>query len=112
MAHALNQAVQLSDYGGPERLHVIDAPLPTAGPGEVRVRVLAASINYTETHIRRYLYPQTAAYKLPFIMGYDAVGEIDQIGPGVTGFKVGDRVADMTVTGSDTSWRLLKAEDL
>lgn len=112
MAQPLNRAVQLSDYGGPERLSVIDAPLPEAGHGEVRVRVLAASINYTETLIRRHLYPQTAAYKVPFIMGYDVVGEIDQIGSGVTEFKSGDRVADMTVTGSDACFRVLKAKDL
>lgn len=112
MARPVNRAVQLSDYGGPERLGVIDAPLPDAGRGEVRVRVLAASVNYTETLIRRHLYPQTAAYKVPFIMGYDVVGEIDQVGPGVTGFKIGDRVADMTVTGSDVSYRLLREKDL
>lgn len=112
MVQPRNRAVQLSEYGGPERLSVIDTPLPNAGPGEVRVRVLAASVNYTETLIRRHLYPQTAAYKVPFIMGYDVVGEIDQIGPGVTGFKIGDRVADMTVTGSDATYRLLRAEDL
>lgn len=112
MAQPLNRAVQLSDYGGPEYLRVIGAPIPEAGRGEVRVRVLAASINYTETFIRRHLYPQTAAYKVPFIMGYDVVGEIDQVGPGVTQFKIGDQVADMTVTGSDATYRLLKARDV
>lgn len=74
MAELLNRAVELQAYGGAEALHVVDLPLPTAGPGEVRVRVLATSINYTETLIRRHLYPQTAAYRLPFVMGYDVVG--------------------------------------
>jgi NADPH:quinone reductase-like Zn-dependent oxidoreductase len=45
-------------------------------------------------------------------MGYDVVGEIDEIGPGVSGFEIGDRVADMTVTGSNATYRLLKAKDL
>ena len=45
-------------------------------------------------------------------MGYDVVGEIDQVHPDVTEFKVGDRVADMTVVGSDATYRLLKAKDL
>lgn len=112
MAQSPNLAVQLCGYGGPDRLRVIDAPMPDAAPDEVRVRVLASSINYTETLIRRHLYPQTAAYKVPFIMGYDVVGEIDQIGSAVSGFKVGDRVADMTVTGSDAMYRVLKAKDL
>lgn len=112
MAEAVNRVVQLGEYGGPEALRVIDLPMPTAGRGEVRVRVLASSINYTETLIRRHLYPQTAAYKVPFIMGYDVVGEIDQLGPDVTSFRIGDRVADMTVVGSDAAYRTLKVADL
>jgi NADPH:quinone reductase len=112
MAPPTNRAVQLSEYGGPECLRIIDLPMPAPGPGDVRVRVLASSINYTETLIRRHLYPQTAAYKVPFVMGYDVVGEIDELGPYVTDFKVGDRVADMTVVGSDALYRLLKAKDL
>lgn len=109
---AVNQAVQLAKYGGPECLRIVDLPMPVPGPGEVRVRVLASSVNYTETLIRQHLYPQTAAYKLPFIMGYDVVGEVDRVGPEVTNFKVGDRVADMTVVGSDATYRLLNAKNL
>ena len=45
-------------------------------------------------------------------MGYDVVGEIDQLSPDVTGFKIGDRVADMTVVGSDALYRTLRAKDL
>lgn len=112
MGGPLNRVVQLAEYGGPECLRIADLPRPTAGVGEVRVRLLASSINYTETLIRRHLYPQTAAYKVPFIMGYDVVGEIDEIGPEVIGFKTGDRVADMTVTGSNATYVLLKAKDL
>lgn len=112
MAEALNHAVQLCRYGGPEGLRVVDIGRPSAGPGQVRVRVLASSLNYTEVLIRKHLYPQTAALKLPFVMGYDVVGEIDQVGEGVTGFAVGDRVADMTVVGSNATWRTLETRDL
>ena len=112
MAQLCNRVVQLQHYGAPESLRIVDLPIPCAGEGEVRVRVLASSINYTETLIRRHLYPQTAAYKVPFIMGYDVVGQIDELGPGVAAFKVGDRVADMTVVGSDATYRILKAKDL
>jgi NADPH:quinone reductase-like Zn-dependent oxidoreductase len=112
MAEPRNQVVQLQRYGGPEALRLVDFPMPTPGAGEVRVRVLASSVNYTETLIRRHLYPQTAAYKVPFVMGYDVVGEIDQLGPDVTEWQVGDRVADMTVTGSDARYRTLRAKDL
>jgi NADPH:quinone reductase-like Zn-dependent oxidoreductase len=112
MTEVLNKVVQLEAYGGPEVLRVVNAAMPTPGKGEVRVRVLASSVNYTETLIRRHLYPQTAAYRTPFVMGYDVVGEIDQVGPDVNGFQVGDRVADMTVVGSDALYRTLKADDL
>ena len=112
MADVLNPAVQLREYGGPEALRIVDLPVPSAGDGELLVRVLAASINYTETLIRRHLYPQTAAYKPPFVMGYDVVGEIIEIGRGVSDLRAGDRVADMTVVGSDALFRTLKAKDL
>lgn len=86
--------------------------MPRAGRGDVRVRVLASSLNYTDTLIRRHLYPQTAPLRLPFVMGYDVVGEIDQIGSDVRGFEIGDRVADMTVVGSNTAYRTLRADHL
>jgi NADPH:quinone reductase-like Zn-dependent oxidoreductase len=48
----------------------------------------------------------------PFVMGYDLVGEIDQLGDGVSGFDLGDRVADMTVIGSNAAYRTLRADRL
>ena len=59
MEEPRNRVVQVKSFGGPDRLEVVDAPLPTAGRGEVRVRVLASGIEYTDTLIRRHLYPQT-----------------------------------------------------
>ncbi len=91
---------------------MVDAPLPTAGWGEVRVRVLASSVEYTDVVIRRHVYPQTMHRRRPFVLGYDVVGEIDQLGDGVRGFQLGDRVADMTVLGSNAAWRTLRARDL
>lgn len=104
-----NRAVHVRRFGDADGLAVVDVPLPTAGPGELRVRVLASSLHYTDVLIRRHLYPQTSAYRLPFVMGYDVVGEIDQLGPGVLGFELGERVADMTVTGSNAAYRTLRA---
>lgn len=112
MQEPRNRVVQVAHFGGPEGLEVVDARLPMAGPGEVRVRVLASSVNYTDTLIRKHLYPQTARRHPPFVIGYDVVGEIDQIGDGVRGFQLGDRVADMTVVGSNAAYRTLRAEDL
>ena len=61
-----NRVVQVSRFGGPDGLEVVDAPLPTAGRGEVRVRVLASSLEYTDVVIRRHLYPQTMRRRPPF----------------------------------------------
>jgi len=112
MIQPRNRVVRVSRFGGPDGLEVVDAPMPTAGRGEIRVRVLASSLNYTEVLIRRHLYPQTMRLRPPFVMGYDVVGEIDQIGDGVRDFQIGDRVADMTVVGSNADYRTLRAEDV
>src|SRR5262245_56568413 len=100
-----NRVVQVRCFGDADGLEVVDVPLPTAGQGQVRVLVLASSVEYTDVVIRRHLYPQTMMLRPPFVMGYDVVGEIDQLGEGVTGFQVGDRVADMTVVGSNAAYR-------
>lgn len=112
MADPKNQVVQLNGFGGPEQLDVVELPMPQPGPGEVRVRVLASSVNYTDVLIRRHLYPQTSARRPPFTMGYDVVGVIDRLGDGVSGFKLGERVADMTVIGSNASYVVLRAKDV
>ena len=72
-----NRVVRVWRFGGPEELELVDAPVPTAGRGEVRVRVLASAVEYTDVLIRRHLYPQTMRRRPPFVMGYDVVGEID-----------------------------------
>jgi NADPH:quinone reductase len=73
--------------------------------------VLASGIEYTDVTIRRHLYPWVLR-RPPFVMGYTVVGEIDQLGAGVSGFALGERVADMTVLGSDAGYRTLKADHL
>src|SRR5215831_19260754 len=109
MREPRNRVVQLRRFGGADELEVVDAPLPTAGQGEVRVRVLASSVEYTDVVIRRHLYPWVLR-RPPFVLGYDVVGEIDQLGDGVSGLQLGDRVTDMTVLGSNASYRTLRAD--
>jgi NADPH2:quinone reductase len=109
MAEPRNRVVQVARFGDADGLEVVDAPLPTAGRGEVRVRVLASSVEYTDVTIRRHLYPWVLR-RPPFVMGYDVVGEIDQLGGGVSGLQLGDRVADMTVIGSNAAYRTLRAD--
>src|SRR5262249_45612846 len=111
MTETRNRVVQVRHFGGPDGLEVVDAPLPTAGRGEVRVRVLASGIEYTDVTIRRHVYPWVRR-RPPFVMGYDVIGEIDQLGDSVSGFQLGERVADMTVIGSNAAYRTLRADHL
>ena len=112
MKEPRNRVVQVNRFGGPDGLEVADAAPPTAGRGEVRVRVLASGLEYTDVLIRRHLYPQTMRLRPPFVLGYDLIGEIDQLGDGVRAFQLGDRVADMTVVGSNAAYRTLRADRL
>ncbi len=112
MTEPRNRVVQIRQFGDADGLEMVDAPMPTAGRGEVRVRVLASAVEYTDVLIRRHLYPQTWLRRPPFVMGYGVVGEIDQLGDGLRGLQVGDRVADMTVVGSNAAYCSLRADQL
>jgi NADPH2:quinone reductase len=112
MREPRNRVVRVRRFGSADELEVVDGPLPSAGRGAVRVRVLASGLEYTDVLIRCHLYPQTMHRRPPFVMGYDVVGEIDQLGDGVSGLQVGDHVADMTVVGSNAAYRTLQAERL
>lgn len=91
--------VVVTAKGGPEVLAVREeAQLPEPGPGEVRVKVLAAGTGFTDTAIRRGNYPDVKDPH-PFTPGYDFVGEVDRLGSGVSGLVPGQRVLDMPVIG-------------
>jgi NADPH2:quinone reductase len=75
--------------------------LPEPGPGEVRIAVEASSVQFTDTIVRRGKYPD--AGRPPIVPGYDVVGRIDALGDGVRDWSLGDRVADMTMIGSNAS---------
>ncbi len=94
---ATYRAVMLTARGGPEVLRVVDLPLAAPGPGQVRVRVMAAGVGATDLAMLSgsYLY----APKIPFVPGYEIAGVVDAIGAGVAGFWVGQRVAALTVHG-------------
>jgi NADPH2:quinone reductase len=94
------ERVIISEFGGPEVLKVVaETALPKPGPGEVRVKVLATSACFTDTMIRKGTY-RDLKEKPPFSPGYDMVGVVDKLGEGATRYKVGQRVADLTVFGA------------
>ena len=79
--------------GGPDTLVLSDIPSPTAAAGEVRIRVRACGVNYPDTLIIEDKYQFRPAR--PFAPGGEVAGEIDQVGAGVSDFRVGDRVIGM-----------------
>ena len=92
--------VIINQFGGRDVLEMVEAEkLPEPGPGEVRVKVLVTSAAFTDVMIRKGMYPEVKETP-PFALGYDLVGVVDKLGDGATRFKVGQRVADMTVIGA------------
>ncbi len=86
------KAVRIHQFGGVELLRYEDAPRPTAGPGEVLIRVHAAGVNPVDWKIREGHLQSRITHHLPLTLGWDVAGVIEQLGPGVTQFKAGDAV--------------------
>ena len=85
------KAVAVHEHGGPENLaYHTDYPDPTPGPGDVILRVKACSLNYHDIFTRNGM--PGIKLSLPVVPGLDVAGEIAEVGPDVTDWKVGDRV--------------------
>lgn len=84
------KALVQTGNGGFDVLQVQERPDPPVGPGEVRIAVKAAGINFADTMARLGLYPD--APKTPCVMGYEVAGTVESVGDGVSDFAVGDRV--------------------
>lgn len=91
------KAVQFSEYGGPEVLRVDDVPEPHAGPGQVRIKVAAASVNPIDWKIRAGYLSGGEPPASPKRLGNDASGVVDEVGEGVTEVAVGDDVFGLGV---------------
>ena len=100
------KAIQIYETGGPEVLRLEDIEEPHAGPGQVRLKVMAAGVNPVDYKIRNGWMPDMAPASWPAIPGLEAAGVVDEVGPGVTGVAVGDEVMAPTVTGSYAEYAL------
>ena len=85
------RAVRIRRFGGPDVLEVVENPAPEPGPGQVLVRVHAAGVNLAEALMRQNRYAVTP--ELPTVLGSEAAGTVEGLGPGVVGPAVGTRVA-------------------
>lgn len=100
------KAIRIDAFGGPDVLRLADVPDPVAGPGQVVVRVEAAGLNFIDVYHRTGLYPNP----LPFVPGQEGAGVVAQVGPDVTRWREGDRVAWTSIPGSYAARVVLPAE--
>jgi NADPH:quinone reductase len=99
-------AIRIHKTGGPEVLQWDEIEVPAPGPGQVRLRHTAVGLNYIDTYQRSGLYP----IQLPCVMGNEGAGIIEEVGPGVTDLKNGDRVAYCGAIGSYAEVRVAPAD--
>jgi len=106
------QNIRISRFGGPEVLELAEQPtIPDPGPGDVRIKVLAAGTGFTDSFIRRGRYPDFKG-PLPFTPGYELVGVVEATGPGVTAPRAAALVADLCVVGGYAQYAIRPARFL
>jgi NADPH2:quinone reductase len=98
------RAIVVETNGGADELREADVPRPTAGAGELLVDVAFAGVNY------RDIYDREGRTPAPFVVGVEGVGRIVEVGPSVSTFSIGDRVAWATSPGSYAESVIVKAE--
>jgi NADPH2:quinone reductase len=102
------KAIQILETGGPEVLELADLPIPQPGPGQVLIRIEATGVNFIEVYFRKGQYKAS----FPLTPGSEAAGTVEELGPGVQGFKAGDLVASVSVMGSYAEYALVPATQL
>ena len=101
------RAAGVTEFGGPEALHIVDVAAEPLGPGEVRIRVAAATVNPTDTHARAGAYAdRDPVEQPPWVPGMDVAGTVVEVGDGVAHVAPGDAVMGVVVpTGAHGGYR-------
>jgi NADPH:quinone reductase len=102
------RAIQIKKTGGPEVMELVELPVPQPGTGQVLVKIEAVGVNFIDTYLREGRYPA----ELPFTPGQEAAGTVVELGGGVNGFAVGDRVAWNGTRGTYAEFACAPASDL
>ena len=104
------KAVRIHDFGGAENLTYEDVDIGAPGAGDVLLRHAVVGLNYVDIGMRAGQYPVKPP--LPFTLGMEAMGVVQAIGPGVSGFNAGDRVSHCMVPGAYAEKMVIKADRL
>lgn len=102
------KAIRVHEFGGPEVLRLDDIPTPQPGAGETLVKIAAAGVNFIDIYHRTGLYPLSP----PVTLGLEAAGVVEAVGPEVTEFKPGDRVAFSNQQGAYAEYTVVPAAKL
>ena len=119
------KAVVVTKFGGPEVMRLVDLPKPSAGPGEVVVKLAFVGINFKDVYLRTGVYkarpkgPSGISYepKFPFVLGLEGAGTVEEVGAGIEDLVPGDRVAFMEGIGAYAEyvavpgWRVVQVPD-
>lgn len=109
------KAIRIHNYGGPEVLKYEDAPRPEPGEGEVLIRVHAASVNPIDWKVREGHMKDFWPHEFPLILGWDLSGVVEELGRGVSRFKIGDEVysvPDPTRNGAYADYIVVRESEL
>jgi NADPH2:quinone reductase len=110
------RTVRVAEYGGVDRLELVDVDTPRPGPREVLVKLAFAGINYTDVYAREGVYARSHTYRtqLPMTLGMEGAGHVSELGPGVEGLAEGEPVAYCLAPASYAeyvvvpAWRIVK----
>ena len=103
------RAIQITAYGGPEQLQLVDLPVGEPGPGEIRIRHQACGLNFIDVYQRTGLYQNP----LPLALGMEGAGIVEAVGAGVTHLQTGDRAAYASnPPGSYSEVRVMPAKNV
>src|SRR5437868_14515176 len=102
------KAVFIEQTGGIDAMRYGDFPTPQPAPGEVLVKIAYSGVNFIDTYHRSGLYK----LPLPAVIGSEASGTVETLGEGVTGFKLGGRVAYTLARGSYAEYHSVPASNL
>ncbi len=113
------RAIAVPEFGGPEKLVLLDLPDPVPGRGEALVEIELAGVNYIDVYMRSGAYASSQTYQtpLPMVIGMEGGGTVRALGPGAEGVAIGDRVAYCIVRGSYAAlaavpaWKLVKVPE-
>lgn len=105
------RAIAVSEFGGPDKLELIDAPVPSPAPGEALVRLEYAGVNFIDVYMRSGQYARSQTYQtpLPMVIGMEGCGTVSALGSGVDDLAVGERVAYCIVRGSYAEYAAVPA---